>query len=372
MQMIYTRTILALYNLMLNSTHKTLLEQMKISDAEIHHRLELVEFQSADALALSSAAPLIEINIELLVDDFYQNQVENSAIARLIGDSDTLARLKNAQHKYIRDLFSGNYNSAYVNNRLRIGLVHKRIGVEPKLYLSAVRTLEHLLVSLIRDNSEDLDADAVIAALDKLLNFDTTLVVDTYIFSMIAEIEEANRKIREYADSLEEKVAERTLELEALANRDPLTNLLNQRSMYDLAKRTLATARRRKASLTIAYFDVDNFKQINDQLGHLKGDDVLRSIGKATFDSVRETDIACRYGGDEFCIIFPDADANQAARICRRIIELFNESWPDFTLSIGVHQLAPGDVNTSIEDLINQADTRMYQAKKVEGSHIEL
>jgi diguanylate cyclase len=357
---------------MFNSTHKTLLEQMKISDAEIHQRLKLVEFSSSDASALSSAAPLIELNIDLLVDEFYDNQVQNRAIARLIGDSDTLARLKNAQHRYIVDLFSGSYNATYVNNRLRIGLVHKRIGVEPKLYLSAVRTLEHLLISLIRSNGNDLDADAVISALDKLLYFDTTLVVDTYIFSMIAEIEDANRKTREYADSLEEKVAERTLELEALANRDPLTSLLNQRSMYDLAKRALATARRHNTSLAIAYFDVDHFKQINDRLGHLKGDDVLRSIGKATFDCVRETDIACRYGGDEFCIIFPDADATQAARVCRRIVEIFNESWPEFTLSFGVHQLAQDDVNSGIEELINQADTRMYRAKKIEGSHIEL
>ncbi len=357
---------------MFHDTQKSLLEQMKISDAEIRHRLDLVEFHAADAAALASASALIEEYVDEVVSEFYANQLQISAISMLIGDSETLARLKTAQHQYIVDLFTGVYDSAYVNNRLRIGLVHKRIGVEPKLYLSAVRTLERILIRRIREHGDSLDKDAIIAALDKLLYFDTTLVVDTYISSMLAQVERANRKIQDYANSLEQKVAERTLELEALARKDPLTNLLNQRSMYELAKRALASSRRRKACLTVAYFDVDNFKQINDRLGHLKGDKVLRDIGAATLESVRETDIACRYGGDEFCIVFPDADAAQAARICQRIIDIFCAAWPDFSLSVGIHSFDMQHGETSIEDLINEADTRMYRAKQVQGSHIEL
>lgn len=70
-----------------------------------------------------------------IVDEFYQRQVEDEEISLLIGDASTLNRLSNAQRKYIIDLFSGTYDSEYVNNRLRISMVHKHIGVEPKLYL---------------------------------------------------------------------------------------------------------------------------------------------------------------------------------------------------------------------------------------------
>jgi hypothetical protein len=84
----------------------------------------------------------IEPHIDALVDKFYTLQTGITEIALLIGDADTLTRLRAAQRRYILDLFSGLYDLEYVNNRLRIGLVHKRIGVEPKLYLAAINTLK--------------------------------------------------------------------------------------------------------------------------------------------------------------------------------------------------------------------------------------
>jgi hypothetical protein len=124
-----------------------------------------------------------------------------------------LARLRSAQRHYILDLFSGLYDLEYVNNRLRIGLVHKRIGVEPKLYLSAIYTLQALLHRTI-EASGDAEAAAIIMALDKLMMFDVTLVFETYIRSLVSEIETAKAKSEQYAHSMEEKVKERTLQLE--------------------------------------------------------------------------------------------------------------------------------------------------------------
>ena len=133
-------------------TDTSLLEQMQISDVEIASRMDLLDLKKDALNMLSNHKLLIEDNIDIIVDEFYDKQTDIDEISLLIGDADTLMRLRNAQRKYVIDLFSGNYDSEYVNNRLRIGMVHKRIGVEPKLYLSAVKTLKELIVKVLKKN----------------------------------------------------------------------------------------------------------------------------------------------------------------------------------------------------------------------------
>jgi len=160
--------------------HQTLLEQMRITDSEIQNRLELAALNSTHIKLLKEALPVVEELLDNLVDQFYVSQLSVDEIAVLISDSDTLSRLKSAQKNYIRTLFLGDYGRDYVNNRLRIGLVHKRIGVEPKLYLSAISSLKSILFEVIDQHITDQEtARSTKDALDKLMYFDTTLVFDT-------------------------------------------------------------------------------------------------------------------------------------------------------------------------------------------------
>jgi len=181
-------------------TDTSLLEQMQISDVEIASRMDLLDLKKEALNMLSNHKLLIEDNIDIIVDEFYDKQTDIDEISLLIGDADTLMRLRNAQRKYVIDLFSGNYDSEYVNNRLRIGMVHKRIGVEPKLYLSAVKTLKELIVKVLKKNIKKNETlEATLEALDNLFYFDTTLIFDTYIASLVGEIESAKRKTEAYA-----------------------------------------------------------------------------------------------------------------------------------------------------------------------------
>lgn len=176
-------------------TEKTLLEQMQFSDVEISRRMELLGLTQSCLVVLSTHYDLIEESISDIVDEFYEKQTEIEEIALLIGDSDTLVRLRSAQRDYILDLFSGNYDAEYVNNRLRIGMVHKRIGVEPKLYLSAVSSLKDLIIKVLKSGIKDSEIlEKSINTLDKLMYFDTTLVFDTYIDSLVSEIEAAKKE----------------------------------------------------------------------------------------------------------------------------------------------------------------------------------
>ena len=356
----------------LRRTQQTLLEQMQLGDIEIARRKELLGLDESGLHLLACQKGIIEENIDIIVDEFYEKQTEIDEISLLIGDADTLKRLRSAQRIYVLNLFSGRYDSEYVNNRLRIGMVHKRIGVEPKLYLSAVWSLKEIIVRTLFRVIEDKQVlETVVTVLDKLLYFDTTLVFDTYIDSLVSEIENAKRRTEQYASSLEQKVAERTSQLEKLAQMDSLTNIYNQRSMYDFLKRELALAKRHDSKLSIIYFDVDNFKAINDKHGHIKGDEVLKSIGLILLKNTRDTDIPCRHGGDEFCLILPDCDIDSAKLVCEKIIKDFKSRYKSFSLSFGVAQAGPDNYDIEGQDLIREADRHMYKAKSINGNAID-
>jgi len=355
----------------MNRTERTLLEQMQITDYDIKRRMEMLGLKKDALELLASHKTIIENNIDDIVNAFYEKQTTIDEISLLIGDADTLKRLRDAQRTYVLDLFGGYYDIEYVNNRLRIGMVHKRIGVNPKLYLSAVSSLKDFINEALRDNIDDENIlTDTLNALDKLFYFDITLIFDTYIDSLVGEIESAKNRTEIYAKSLEDKVVERTKQLEEQAMIDPLTNIYNQRAMYDGIRREMLTAKRRHSSLSLLYFDIDKFKSINDTLGHQKGDEVLKYIGTTLIKVLRETDLACRYGGDEFCVVLPDCDLVNAKVVAQKVIDDFSQQYnSEFTLSVGIAQTGPEDF-ISGDDLIKEADKKMYLAKKKAGFQI--
>ena len=357
---------------MMKRTERTLLEQMQFSDVEISGRMELLGLTQPSLALLASYYGLITESIDEIVDEFYARQTENEEIALLIGDSDTLARLHQAQREYVLGLFSGVYDAEYVNNRLRIGMVHKRIGVEPKLYLSAVSSLKDLIISILRTGIKDReDLEKAVNTLDKLMYFDTTLVFDTYIDSLVSEIEAARRRTELYASSLERKVAERTAQLQHQARLDSLTGIYNMGAMREELSKALALAKRHGNKLSLIYLDVDDFKKINDLEGHLKGDEVLQYVGKVLQNSVREVDIPCRYGGDEFCVILPDCSIQNAQVVSEKIIASFRRKYPEIHLSIGISETG-SEVYDEPKVMIQKADEQMYLAKKSRGAKIQL
>jgi GGDEF domain-containing protein len=273
---------------------------------EIARRKEILGFTPADVTVLAAVRPVIEEHLEAIVAEFYERQTAIEEISLIIGDAETLRRLRAAQREYIRDLFSGFYDGDYVNNRLRIGQVHKRLGVEPKYYLSGIKALKDILRATVKARVEDAQVvAATLEALDKLLHFDTGLVFDTYIRSMLLELEAARERAVRYAHSLEDRVAERTRELAEMSRVDTLTGLLNQRAFHEELRRELARAKRNAAPLALAWFDIDGFKAVNDAQGHGRGDELLRIVGRVVAAAKRDVDVAARHGGDEFAVLLP-------------------------------------------------------------------
>lgn len=348
-----------------NLTDKSLLEQMQIHDLEITRRKELLGLTKADEQILVNAQPLITREIENIVNEFYRQETAIEEVALIIGDSETLHRLRTSQVRYVSELFSGHYDETYVNNRLRIGLVHKRIGVEPKYYLSAVKILKEILQQTVSEHvGNGLNTEATLTALDKILFFDITLVFDTYIRSLVGEIEMARDKAMNYASQLELKVAERTHELEILSRVDALTGLLNRRAFTEELRRELLRAERSSTAVCLIYIDINDFKKINDTHGHHKGDETLKAIGHLINHAKREIDIGARLGGDEFCIVLPQSTTESSNAFVERLKSHLVELDSSLSMSIGVSQTGPKQFNTS-DELLQRADQEMFEAKRL-------
>ena len=152
--------------------------------------------------------------------------------------------------------------------------------------------------------------------------------------------------------------------LTEMANIDGLTKINNHRSLIEYLKAGISESNRNKSPLSIALFDIDDFKKVNDSKGHVYGDKVLAAVAETVKKSIRGTDVAGRYGGEEFMVILNDADLDSAFNTAERIREavekyLFSEGI-SITLSGGVKQYEGEEMN----EFIHEADKRLYGAKK--------
>jgi len=151
--------------------------------------------------------------------------------------------------------------------------------------------------------------------------------------------------------------------------RDGLTNCFNRGHGLEVLDGELRRARRSRQPLSILMFDIDHFKTINDQLGHLRGDDLLRAVGAQLTRVLRSTDVRIRYGGDEFLVILPDTPligAQQVAESVRREIATLamvteGKTVP-VTVSIGIATAGPAELGATA--LVERADSALYEAKR--------
>lgn len=346
-------------------TDKSLVEQQKISEAELRRRLELFRLSQSDILELRALKGIVTRKLEDLVTDFYQHQTLTPDVETLIGDAGTLKRLILALKQYILDIFSRDIDLEYVEHRLRIGLVHKRIGVDPKLYLSAVNYLKDILSSAISENiSDETYAKSLQDTLCRLIDFDVSFVFDTYIKSMVNELELEKNKSISYAHELETVVLERTKSLEKMARLDPLTNLYNKRTFEEKTQQLISDSIENNEAISLIYIDIDNFKMFNDDYGHEEGDMVLILVSDCIRAVSRNVDSCYRFGGDEFVIVMPGCTKESAnENYVPRLKEEIEKVRTDITLSIGIAQSGPKDY-LSLKDTLVRADKEMYEKKK--------
>jgi diguanylate cyclase (GGDEF)-like protein len=159
--------------------------------------------------------------------------------------------------------------------------------------------------------------------------------------------------------------ARRFREARKLADLDALTSLHNRRFFHDTLAREVARARRYDRRLALVVFDIDDFKAINERVGHLAGDSVLAQLAERMRSVVRSADVACRVGGDEFAVILPESALADAEQLYRRL-QLAVSTRPTgaaerLYLSAGIAELKPGDDAVSF---FERADEALFRAKE--------
>ncbi len=161
---------------------------------------------------------------------------------------------------------------------------------------------------------------------------------------------------------------ERMRELQREASQDPLTGLANRRRFEEDLHREIARSRREGSAGALLMLDLDNFKQVNDTLGHPAGDRVIEEVARLLGGRTRESDVLARVGGDEFAIILPNCDATEARRVGESIATAIREQVtppdeaPRITASLGVAMFGAG-TDASFETVLSDADAAMYAAK---------
>ncbi|MGD9834448.1 MAG: diguanylate cyclase [Piscinibacter sp.] len=172
--------------------------------------------------------------------------------------------------------------------------------------------------------------------------------------------------------SLQAQVAENERlqrQLRAQALEDPLTGLHNRRHLFEAGAALLSLLRRRGEPLAVALVDLDHFKQVNDRHGHEAGDRVLRAFAELARRETRAEDIVCRYGGEEFVLLMPGADAAQAAARIEQLLPRFvalrfgDAHGNSFSVSFSAGVSSAADAAEGLELLLERADAALYEAK---------
>lgn len=184
----------------------------------------------------------------------------------------------------------------------------------------------------------------------------------------VTSLHEAREVLARQNQWLEERVAERTRALEEvnreladLAIRDPLTGVWNRRHLHELADEEYRRARRYGHPLSVVMLDVDRFKALNDECGHLHGDHVLTAVADVLRREGRDSDHVARYGGDEFVILMPETPLDKAVEAAERI-RCAVAARAGCSISVGVAGLAAGDEGSWAA--IERADAALYRSKR--------
>ena len=192
---------------------------------------------------------------------------------------------------------------------------------------------------------------------------------------LVIELKLAKEKAERMAKELEKA----NKLLRQLAFQDPLTSLYNHRYFQEQMDKEIHRANRYSQYFTLIIFDVDIFKEVNDRFGHIHGDKVLSTIGKFLLALIRDSDIAARYGGDEFTCLLPSTDLKEAAIFAERLRKMAEEHEIEtdegkikFTLSIGVGTYMPEKKALPKAEIIDMVDKALYISKREGRNRVTL
>ena len=258
-----------------------LASKFQIDDQEQARRKSFLNIKAADSELLRSALPAMEKHVDSIVNQFYVHLLRFTETKAFFVDEASLRRAKAAQREYLLDLFRGNYDSAYVERRLQIGVVHERIGLPAKWYLGGNAVFFELIVSLLvrKFRFRPRQLTRCILALNKLMILDQALVMDTYIGTMVDKIKGLSERIRESIKVLA-PAAQQAADLATAAAEATQGSMLVAEQGANSVEQALGAINQLKQT---AKKSVDEVSRLNERLGQIGA--VINLLDEFTSDT---------------------------------------------------------------------------------------
>ncbi|EST52307.1 signal peptide protein [Brevibacillus panacihumi W25] len=322
-------------------------------NAEMILQMNMIQLTEEDLSLISAFRPIIITRIEQITSSFYESILRVDKLKEIITKHTTVERLRLTLSNHVIEMFSGKIDEAFIQKRLKIALVHQKIGLPPKWYMGAFQNLQSTLLRIAHDMQNELPHyDRFIQAITKLLSFEQQLVLEAY--------EEKTREVEQKAKEI----------VEYQAHHDELTGLPNRRMFQNVLREAIARNEKKQTKFAVLMLDIDRFKLINDSLGHTYGDQFLQEVSQRLLACTEgyQASVA-RMGGDEFTLICEECPNRGAVtRLAENLVAAIEVPYHlkqnDFYVSASVGIAVYPDHGTNEEELLQKADQAMYEVKK--------
>jgi len=333
-----------------------------ITSNVIKSRLELLSLTEDDVYyGRLLQQDVIQPCIPRILDKFYNTLTNTPEFNAIFAQGFKISALKVTQEAYLRSLGVNFQSSEYFQTRLKIGLIHIKVGVKPSLYQCSYRLLQQIIIDSIP--TEHPNQKELLAFILKITTLDMSLAIEAYEAGVMKNLHSSVQTLTDEKTSLSEELA-----------KDELTGVLSRRRILEILEKRLVSIQTPQP-ISVIMADLDYFKNINDQYGHLIGDDVLKETASRIRTAIRSSNALGRYGGEEFLIVLSDTNAKQALLVAERIRKTVNNTpinvmgqYITLTLSLGI---ASTQNFEPIASLIDRADKALYRAKDNGRNRVE-
>jgi diguanylate cyclase (GGDEF)-like protein len=329
------------------------MDPLPTTDLATH--MALCEFEEGDLALLRDFRDVIAPKMETVLERFYRHLENDPEANRILAAQDVRQQAKQAQTRHWLDrVFSGRFDADYERAAAQIGYSHLKTGVDLRLFIGGYRYILQEFRTAIRSlgGQDPARTVAMWLAVEKAIFLDMEIAASAYAAGSMRALKE-------------------------MALTDQLTRAPNRRGVSEIGNRAFAEARRHRRPLSVALFDLDRFKQVNDTYGHSSGDEVLYGFARCLEGELRASDAFGRWGGEEFLVLMPSTRAEEAANLLARVLEslrskTFHSGDRPFyvTSSVGVACTQPDDA--SFETVVARADAALYAAKDAGRDRLRL
>ena len=325
-------------------------QQCNFTQNRIDEMLELLELKERDhAIAEVLQTKVILPNLEIIIEAFYVYLQKHREYKEYFKDGEQFLRMAQSQENYLRTLGVNFQSPDYFENRLRIGVIHSQISLPPRLYECAYAKLRDLIIDNIPDELEKVNLNNIRYFLNKIITLDTALALESYYQISIGNLETSIVELEKNKDILQGR-----------SNKDTLTGAANRATILALINNMLGKFENDGMIFSIVMCDVNDMHVVNEKLGHMAGDLVLKKIVELIRSRIRATDYMGRFGGDEFLIVFPSMDEDKASKMMNDINAvllkqemIIRGTKIKHSINFGVTSVKTGD---ELPDLLTRAD----------------